>query len=211
MTDARSPEAGWYPDPAGSLGERWWTGASWSEHFRPYQAPGPSVMPEPPGVGSPHPEFEPQDAAIPHPEFEPQDTAIPHPESAEDDEYVPLFRRSHLPPAVAGKGRLKNVLAYRSVNIGVTAAILFVATVLASDVAVHASPLMWMSYLAVSLAIIGTAIGVAGILLAVVSFFRIPTYRGLGPGLTGLVLGGVFAFTIPLAALTLRFLLVVAG
>jgi hypothetical protein len=31
--------AGWYPDPSGAVGERWWDGQVWSEHRRPYPAP----------------------------------------------------------------------------------------------------------------------------------------------------------------------------
>jgi hypothetical protein len=29
------PPAGWYPDPSGQPGERWWDGRGWSEHVRP--------------------------------------------------------------------------------------------------------------------------------------------------------------------------------
>jgi len=29
------PPAAWYPDPAGSSGERWWDGRGWSDHVRP--------------------------------------------------------------------------------------------------------------------------------------------------------------------------------
>jgi Protein of unknown function (DUF2510) len=29
-----APPAGWYPDPSGTDGERWWTGGQWSEHTR---------------------------------------------------------------------------------------------------------------------------------------------------------------------------------
>jgi hypothetical protein len=32
---AGGPAAGWYPDPAGSAALRWWSGASWTEHFAP--------------------------------------------------------------------------------------------------------------------------------------------------------------------------------
>ena len=39
VTMTGGPEAGWYPDPAGSGTLRWWTGTSWKEHFTPLPAP----------------------------------------------------------------------------------------------------------------------------------------------------------------------------
>jgi len=38
-----TPAAGWYPDPAGSGGRRWWTGSSWGDQVQP--APQPVVQP----------------------------------------------------------------------------------------------------------------------------------------------------------------------
>jgi len=32
---AELPGAGWYPDPAGSDGTRWWDGKGWTDHVRP--------------------------------------------------------------------------------------------------------------------------------------------------------------------------------
>lgn len=31
--------AGWYPDPTGTVGERWWNGKVWTKQTRPYAAP----------------------------------------------------------------------------------------------------------------------------------------------------------------------------
>ncbi|MEJ7702505.1 MAG: DUF2510 domain-containing protein [Geodermatophilaceae bacterium] len=33
--DARVPQAGWYADPAGTPGQRWWDGQRWTEHVHP--------------------------------------------------------------------------------------------------------------------------------------------------------------------------------
>src|SRR3981081_2553752 len=42
MTTPPTP-AGWYPDPDGSGGQRYWDGSAWTEH----QAPGIATTPEP--------------------------------------------------------------------------------------------------------------------------------------------------------------------
>lgn len=40
MSDPNAlPIAGWYPDPENEAGDRWWNGATWSDHRRPRNAP----------------------------------------------------------------------------------------------------------------------------------------------------------------------------
>lgn len=34
------PEAGWYDDPHGTGGQRWWDGSQWTDHFHPPPPPG---------------------------------------------------------------------------------------------------------------------------------------------------------------------------
>ncbi|RBY77920.1 scramblase [Blastococcus sp. TF02-09] len=44
------PPAGWYPDPAGTPGARWWDGGAWTEHVQqpaPLAASGPSLYEQP--------------------------------------------------------------------------------------------------------------------------------------------------------------------
>jgi hypothetical protein len=93
------------------------------------------------------------------------------------------------------------------VNLGAASAILFVVTVVLADLAWRISPFGFVGWIAVMLALIGTGVAVTALLCAVVSLFRVPTYRGLGAALTGLAFGLVFTFTIPLAALTLQLVL----
>lgn len=46
MSDPNAlPIAGWYPDPENEAGDRWWNGATWSDHRRPRNA-GPGWAPE---------------------------------------------------------------------------------------------------------------------------------------------------------------------
>jgi hypothetical protein len=62
MTTPHTP-AGWYPDPDGSGGQRYWDGSTWTEHRSPaVAAPAPVEEPEERGAGAhraPDPEPEP--------------------------------------------------------------------------------------------------------------------------------------------------------
>ena len=58
MSDSTSslPIAGWYPDPENAEGERWWNGASWSDHRRPKTVTPPAPAPTAAGpLASPPP------------------------------------------------------------------------------------------------------------------------------------------------------------
>ncbi|MGO1384688.1 MAG: DUF2510 domain-containing protein, partial [Arachnia sp.] len=46
-SSAESPPAGWYPDPAGSDGQRYWDGAGWSQVTRPSNTSPGDYIPEP--------------------------------------------------------------------------------------------------------------------------------------------------------------------
>jgi hypothetical protein len=47
MTDTHTAPAGWYPQPDGSGGQRWWDGARWTEHTSPLAAPAAAPTPTP--------------------------------------------------------------------------------------------------------------------------------------------------------------------
>lgn len=51
MTEPTTPAAGWYPDPAGGEGLRWWTGVAWTEDVRP--SPWASATPTVPAPAVP--------------------------------------------------------------------------------------------------------------------------------------------------------------
>lgn len=55
-TNTPLPPAGWYPDPQGGDGQRWWNGSGWSNETRPAQAPvpppAPPAAPAAPAYGS---------------------------------------------------------------------------------------------------------------------------------------------------------------
>src|SRR3954451_9620822 len=43
--------AGWYPDPQGGGGQRYWDGAAWTEHVQPGAEAAPPPPPPPPPAG----------------------------------------------------------------------------------------------------------------------------------------------------------------
>jgi len=54
VADSGAPPPGWYPDPGGSGGQRWWDGTRWSEHRAPATGwGGPSEAAVPGGPADP--------------------------------------------------------------------------------------------------------------------------------------------------------------
>src|SRR6185312_9265795 len=102
MTTPPTP-AGWYPDPDGSGGQRYWDGSTWTEHRAPA---APFFEPEP--TAEPEADFEPETPAGEQPTVsgsypsvasgqrvgahrrpEPDDDAAPLPEDDTDPETDP--------------------------------------------------------------------------------------------------------------------------
>lgn len=83
MTTPPTP-AGWYPDPDGSGGQRYWDGFAWTEHRAPAAAPPPPVAPPP--LAPPPPPAEPSGSG------EEQTVVVPM-RSAPTDEHVGAHRR----------------------------------------------------------------------------------------------------------------------
>jgi cytoskeletal protein RodZ len=70
-----STPAGWYPDPDGSGGQRYWDGFAWTSHLSPAVA-----APEEPGAGThraPEPEPAPSEPSFETPSYEPAPAAPP--------------------------------------------------------------------------------------------------------------------------------------
>ena len=61
MSDGTALPAGWYDDPAGSGGHRWWAGTQWTDHVRAPEPAAPAFTPpEPlPSAGSAVQEYQP--------------------------------------------------------------------------------------------------------------------------------------------------------
>ena len=53
MAEGYRPPAGWYPDPSGAPGQRWWDGAAWTGSFQPGGMPGGWAPQGPPRRWSP--------------------------------------------------------------------------------------------------------------------------------------------------------------
>src|SRR5581483_7996925 len=55
MVEAAVPEAGWYPDPAGSDALRWWDGGAWTVRTSPRPAEPADPQPAEPHPADPQP------------------------------------------------------------------------------------------------------------------------------------------------------------
>lgn len=53
MSDGRVAPAGWYPDPSGADGRRWWDGGRWTEHVAPAAPVAPVQQAAPVGYVAP--------------------------------------------------------------------------------------------------------------------------------------------------------------
>lgn len=76
-TGNASPQPGWYPNPSGEAGYRWWDGRSWTEHVR---APEPTAPlhqhdPVPPQAVTPAPNADPASVPAPSSAVEPPSAA----------------------------------------------------------------------------------------------------------------------------------------
>jgi hypothetical protein len=77
--------AGWYPDPSGVPGHRWWDGGAWSEHTSPPAAQPVAATPAPvvDAFGTQMPATTPTQATQPTPPWQPtQPTPMPYPYQA---------------------------------------------------------------------------------------------------------------------------------
>ncbi|GEM00158.1 DUF2510 domain-containing protein [Cellulomonas terrae] len=161
-----NPPAGWYTDPAGSGGERWFDGAGWTEHVQTPPPPAPAV----PTQFTPDPRFGPATPAAggfgqaaPDPRFGPAAPAAGgFGQAAPDPRFGPAA------PAAASTGWIQPVENHYLVN---TAANLDDGKNTPARVALVVSVL----------AMLGVPIaGVAGIVLAVVGLKRATRLEAAG-------------------------------
>lgn len=114
------PVAGWYPDPGGSGGRRYWNGQAWTEHvaapatpvvaspppvetpgpplIEPVEAPPEPVAPEPPPAGYP---------PVPEPGYQPTQVMLPPPTPQPgpmDQQLTTAFPQAPPPPPTGWAG-----------------------------------------------------------------------------------------------------------
>lgn len=100
MTTPPTP-AGWYPDPDGSGGQRYWDGSAWTEHRSPAGPPGAEVAgTEQPTVVVPTRSAPPEEHVGAHraPDPEPEPEPTPPPAEPEHGPTAPVAQRMPPPP-----------------------------------------------------------------------------------------------------------------
>src|SRR5688572_22566991 len=75
MTESHAAPAGWYPEPSGAEGQRWWDGTGWTDYATPLVAPPQPAYPTYPA--DPTGQYAPYDGGVQPrvPEGTPVDTA----------------------------------------------------------------------------------------------------------------------------------------
>jgi len=56
MTDPQLPPPGWYPEPSGAEGQRWWDGTRWTDYATPLAPPPQPVQPQYGAYAQPQPQ-----------------------------------------------------------------------------------------------------------------------------------------------------------
>jgi len=57
MTDPQLPPPGWYPEPSGAEGQRWWDGTRWTDYATPLAPPPQPVQPQYGAYAQPQPQY----------------------------------------------------------------------------------------------------------------------------------------------------------
>ena len=91
---ASTPAAGWYADPSGTGGMRWWDGTAWTENVTPPTPPAPPAAPV-----APEPPAAPQAAVAAYPP-----AAAPAPAYAAAPGYAPAYQAGFVQPRKVGFG-----------------------------------------------------------------------------------------------------------
>ena len=101
---AATPPAGWYADPSGTGGMRWWDGTVWTENVHPPTPPAPPVAPVAP-VAAVVPEA-PAAPVPPAPEatYAPAAAAAAYPAYGSAPGYAPAYQAGYVQPRKVGFG-----------------------------------------------------------------------------------------------------------
>lgn len=91
-TGTASPQPGWYPNPSGEPGYRWWDGRSWTEHVRAPEPAAPLHQHDavPQQASTPSPRVDPAPVAAPSSVTEPE-TTVPTADEASRDTDRPAY------------------------------------------------------------------------------------------------------------------------
>lgn len=109
MSDPNAlPIAGWYPDPENDRGDRWWNGATWSDHRRARNAPAGKAA-DPAAASAPAVPAAPGAPAVPVPPVAPAPAAAVNPYATADPyagppapayaPYAPAYAPNYAPAA----------------------------------------------------------------------------------------------------------------
>lgn len=218
MTDTQTPQAGWYTDPAGTSGARWWTGSGWTEHTQPYADAEPEgysleyVRPFADPYADHYADRYADDYSDPYAVAK----AGTHAEAGagrrtDSDEpvYVP-FASTEVRYAAASR-RYQNVpsanrMARWGRGFGLVGAILFVFSVISADVGLHTAGVPFLVDGALFAMLFASGVGIVAIVLSAVGLARARRFGGFGQAVAGLALGIVFAFSPVIASILIAIL-----
>lgn len=222
MTDTQTPQAGWYTDPAGTSGARWWTGSGWTEHTQSYAEPDPEghSLEYARPFADPYSDHYAEHYADRHTDDYSDPYAVAHAvthaelcaaRGTDSDEpvYVP-FASTEVRYTAASR-RYQNLpsanrMARWGRGFGLVGAILFVFSVISADAGLHTAGFPFLVDAALFAMLFASGVGIVAIVLSAIGLARAGRFGGFGQAVAGLALGIVFAFSPVIASILIAIL-----